>query len=198
MVNSEKNSQRFILAISLFTASVISAIVIALISNQTADYWIVARPVPQGVALTRADLSKASANLKFGNHSYIPTTENPIGAYTRRALTQGELLQTSTLASNQGAVTTQFVPLSIRASDFPGGAGVGDTILVYQVHDARNGETPMPPVLVLEHASITSISQKGANFGSDLSVTLAISERDLPTLLAATSSGRIVAIKSHE
>jgi hypothetical protein len=192
-----KHTPRFIIAISLFLTSILISISVAVFAHRKVQYWVVARPIPQGVEIKEGDLRKAGAAFDIGINSYIRASQNPSGAITLRNLNEGEILQSSTLVSNREALTRDFVPLLIRASDFPGGAGVGDLILLYQVQDLRDGQTGAEPNLISENAFITSMDEKGSNFGSDLSITVAIPDNELKALLAATSSGRIVAVKSH-
>jgi hypothetical protein len=149
------------------------------------------------VAISSADLSRGKATINIGKNSYLHTSKNPVGAIAVRNLQVGEMVLENTLTTDRRQLSTEFVSLSIRASDFPGGTSVGDDIHIFQVHDSRNGEQVIAPALVVQAAPLTAISQKGSNFGSDLSITVAIQREELLPLLAATSSGRLVVIRSH-
>jgi hypothetical protein len=197
MVTQQKNSPRFYFALTLFAASVISALAISYLSNKSAEYWVIARAVPAGVAISSADLSRGKATINIGKSTYLRTSRSPLGAIALRQLQPGEILQASALTNDLRHLSTEFVSLSIRSSDFPGGTSIGDAIHIYQVHDSRNGEQVIAPTLIVRAAPITAINQKGANFGSDLSITVAIQAEDLVPLLAATSSGRLVVARSN-
>jgi hypothetical protein len=69
-------------------------------------------------------------------------------------------------------------------------------VSIYQLHDLRNGESSIDPRLVISEVFIEGISGREGNFSGDFSVTVSLDRRDIPDLLAATTSGRLVIVGS--
>ncbi len=85
----------------------------------------------------------------------------------------------------------------MRLVDIPAQIALGETINIYQLHDSQNGELPDKPQKILNRAFVSSIDRKGTNFGGEVALTISINRADITNLLWATSSGRLVAIRTH-
>jgi len=53
------------------------------------------------------------------------------------------------------------------------------------------------PALVISGAYLRSIDRKSANFGTDVSLTISVFSREIFALLSATSTGRLVVVRSN-
>jgi hypothetical protein len=85
----------------------------------------------------------------------------------------------------------------VRSADISHSVNPGDIVSLFHVHDSRNGEAVIPPYRILSNLFVQGINQKSANFGGDISLTLSLNKEDIPTLLSATSSGRIVVVSTR-
>lgn len=194
----EKKSQtRLIIATSLFFASVFASFLISYISNQGDTYWVALRPIAKGVQVAPSDVFLAKGSLSSTMKGYLASTSNPIGSITRRGLIAGELIHLTALSENIEDLTTESISLAVRSSDLPMSVTAGDMVALYQVHDARNGETVQEPIRIISGVFIKEIAKQGSNFGSDAALTISLNRDDIPRVLSATSSGRIVVVASR-
>lgn len=196
--NVDKKSQsRLLVAGALFLMSIIASLLIAYISSTGGKFWVLNHPLPKGVRIASADISLAKATLGRGAQGYLSSSINPVGAITLRNLASGTLLNGSDLSNSSEELGSESLSIAVRAADLPATISVGDIVSIYQVFDARNGEVVPDPRRIIRGVFIKEISQKGANFGGDLALTVAISRDEVPTVLAATSSGRLVVVASR-
>jgi hypothetical protein len=195
-IPEKKSNTRLIVAGALFATSIIASLLISYISSSGGKYWILNRALPRGVQITSADISLAKVSLGRGVQGYISSTLNPIGATTVRNLAAGALLNTSDLSESGDGLDSESLSIAVRAADLPSSISIGDLVSLYQVFDARNGEEVAAPQRVISGVFIKEIAQKGANFGGDVALTITVRGDDVPTVLAATSSGRIVVVSS--
>ena len=194
----KKNSHtRLVLAITLCIAALVASYAMSLAANQKENYWMITRPVAAGTQLESQDLKFQAVVLGSSSRSYISARFNPIGSYTLRNLSPGELLDAKALSRDQQALTNQQISISMRLVDIPSQIAVGETINIYQLHDAQNGELPDKPEKILNNAFVSSIERKGSNFGGEVALTVSISRAEIANLLWATTSGRLVAIRTH-
>ena len=54
------------------------------------------------------------------------------------------------------------------------------------------------PVEVIHGAHVSSLDRNGSNFGGEVALTIATNPRYVERLLAASTSGRLVAVLSYE
>lgn len=189
----ERNSHtRLIVASSLFALSILASFLFTYTSHQGEKHWVLTHPVAKGVQISESDLTLVRASLATPIHFYLTSQENPFGFISKRNLRAGELLTSFDLSSDRSLLTTESISLAVRASDIPISVQMGDLVTLYQVHDSRNGEAVQPPTEVVSGVFIQEISRKSANFGSDIAVTISLNRRDIPGVLHATASGRIV------
>jgi hypothetical protein len=196
--NVEKKSHtRLLIAGSLFFTSIAASLLIAYLSSLGGKYWVLNHPLPQGVELTASDISLTKVALGRGAQGYISSSLNPIGSITLRNLSAGTLLNISDLKRGGDGLDSESLSISVRAADLPATINVGEIVSLYRVFDARNGEAVPEPQRVISGVFIKEISQKGANFGGDIALTISLHRDEVQTVLSATSSGRLVVVASR-
>jgi hypothetical protein len=192
---SEKKSQtRLLIATSLFFASVFASFLISYISHQGESYWVATHPIAKGVQISPSDVTLTKNTLSPALKGYISSDSNPIGSISRRTFTAGELIHISALSESVEDLTTESISLAVRNTDLPMSISVGDMVALFQVHDARNGETVQEPIRIISGVFVKEIAKQGSNFGSDAALTLSLNRDEIPRVLSATSSGRIVVV----
>jgi hypothetical protein len=197
-INKDKKSNsRLVIAASLFLTSIVASAVISYLSQTGSQYWILTRALPQGVSIESADLSLVRATLDNDSPGYLSGSHSVVGLITRRTIYAGEMLRSDAITRDRKGLVTQSLSLLIRSADIPASARPGDVVTLYQIHDSRNGEEAKLPTVVLSGVFISEIDGKSANFGSDISLTISLNRDDVATVLAATSSGRIVVVPAH-
>jgi hypothetical protein len=195
VTNTEKKSQsRMFVAIALFLASIATSFLIAYLSHQGSSFWVMRTPLPMGAEIKAENVGVVTMKLARATQGYLPGATSPIGSITTRALMQGEILHRGVLSSSDSAPTTESISLAIAATDIPSKVAPGDLVSIYQLHDARNGESEIAPHLVISPVYIEEISGKEGNFSGELSITVSLNRTRVPTLLAATTSGRLVIV----
>jgi hypothetical protein len=195
---SEKTSHtRLIVASTLFALSILASFLFTYTSNQGDRYWVLIRPVATGVQLNNRDLALVRARLTSPISAYLGERENPAGSVTTRNLQSGEMLRSTDISSNSSYLATENISIAVRAADIPSSIGIGELVSLYQVQDARNGEAIQTPTEVISGVFVREISRKSANFGSDIALTISINRRDIPAVLQATASGRLVVASTH-
>lgn len=190
----KKSEKRMAIAITLFLASITTSFAFAFLSHQGSAYWVVTSPLPKGVAITRDDVEISRMKLSRATDGYIQGNLNPIGVITKRSFASGELLLRSAITDSPDQLSAERLSLSLRSVDIPASIVPGDLVTIYQLHDARNGEEAIEPQLILSSLFLVSIEGRKGNFSGDVSVTISLDRKDIPTLLAATTSGRLVIV----
>ena len=194
----EKNSHtRLIVASSLFALSILASFLFTYTSHLGEKYWVLIRPVAIGVQINERDLALVKAKLVSPITAYLSARENPAGSISTRNLQSGELIRSTDISSDNRYLTTENISLAVRAVDIPNSVQIGDLVTLYQVQDARNGEAVEPPTEIISGVFIRDISRKSSNFGSDVALTISLNRRDVPQILQASASGRIVVASSH-
>jgi hypothetical protein len=80
------------------------------------------------------------------------------------------------------------------SSDIPMASMVGDSVSIFQLLDAQNGEEAMAPKRILSGVFISDLDRKGSNFGNTITLTISLDQAQVPILLAASSKGRLVVV----
>lgn len=198
MTLKQKNrSARLPLAITLIAAAFISTFLISAYSNKSSEYWVVNVPISPGHQITGSDISIAHMNLASSAQFYLDAGVEPIGMIATRIMRTGEILGSSDLTSAASTMSTSSVPISVRFLDVAAGLIDGESVDIYWVLDAQNGENSVDPILILGGVTLLSIDSQGNNFGSDVGISLAVEETQVMRLLSATTVGRLVVIRSH-
>ena len=197
MPQKRNSHARLILAATLCGATLLASFAMSMAANQREKYWMVLHPIAAGTQLEASDLGLQSVVLGSSEGNYLPAATNPIGSITRRQLSSGELLEGNSITDDSSAMVNQQISISARVVDIPAALTVGEVVSIYQVHDAKNGESASPARHVLGGVFVTSFDRKGNNFGGEVALTVSINRELIPELLDATTSGRLVIVRAH-
>ena len=189
-----KPETRLIIAVSLFLFSILASFLITYLGQQGDRYWVSTRAIAQGVQIAPGDVELARATLPRALSGYLSSNTNPIGSITRKAISASALLNSDSLSLNGDDLTTESVAIEVRTGDLPISTQAGDIVSLYQVHDSRNGEEVPPPSKIISNVFVREIESKSGNFGGTLTMTISLHRDEVPLVLAATSSGRIVVV----
>ena len=197
MPQKRNSHARLILAATLCGATLLASFAMSMAANQREKYWMVLHPIAAGTQIEASDLGLQSVVLGSSEGNYLPAATNPIGSITRRQLSSGELLEGNSITDDSSAMVNQQISISARVVDIPAALTVGEVVSIYQVHDAKNGESASPARHVLGGVFVTSFDRKGNNFGGEAALTVSINRELIPELLDATTSGRLVIVRAH-
>ena len=186
---------RVLIAASLLVASILSSILISVLSNQKQSFWIANRELTPGQQIAATDISKVQVNISAISNNYVPANINPIGSIVINRIQRTSLIATQSISSQNEAINSAEVSLTIRAIDLPATVLAGDRISIYLVEDAEAGAFPSEPELVLGDIYLGSVERKNSNFGSEAAITIAIGREEISDVLRATTYGRLVVVK---
>ena len=190
-------SPRVIVASVLFMAALLSSFAFAALSDRSSAYWVVSHPVAAGSLLTSADLELIDASLVGNQDQYMAQDLSPIGSTTTRYIAAGEFIAISAVTEDLQDFDAEQVPLNISASDIPATIEIGEPISIYWVPEPQDTQSLSTPELLLTGIFLRSIDRKSSNFGNGLSITVSVDNSQVQRLLAGTSNGRLVIVKSN-
>ena len=190
-----KIQTRVLIAASLLVASILSSVLISALSNQKQSFWIANRELTPGQQIAASDISKVQVNISAISNNYVPAGVNPIGSIVINRIQRTSLIATQSISSQNQAINSAEVSLTIRAIDLPAAVLAGDRISIYLLEDAELGAFPSEPELVLSDIYLGSIERKNSNFGSEAAITIAIGREEISDVLRATTYGRLVVVK---
>ena len=190
-----KIQTRVLIAASLLVASILSSVLISVLSNQKQSFWIANRELTPGQQIAASDISKVQVNISAISNNYVSTDVNPIGSIVINRIQRTSLIATQSISSQNEAINSAEVSLTIRAIDLPASVLAGDRISIYLLEDAESGAFPSEPELVLSDIYLGSIERKNSNFGSEAAITIAIGREEISDVLRATTYGRLVVVK---
>lgn len=194
----KKNSySRLIVSIALCVAALVASYAMSIAANHSDKYWVVTHPIAAGTQVEGQDIGLQSVSLGASSRLYLSNAANPIGSITLRSLSSGELLPSAALTDDSEAMNHQQLAISIRSVDLPSTVEVGEVVTIFQLHDAKNGENGEPPHHIASGVFITSIDRKSTNFGGEVAITISVDRDVIGDILDATTSGRLVVVKSH-
>lgn len=192
------HSPRFAISIALFIAALVASFLMSLAANQKERYWVVNNPIAAGSEVRIRDLAQIEVTLGNSGGKYLPATINPAQSISLRRLLPGELILIQSLARPGESEINDEISISLRSVDIPIGVVTGSLVNIYQLFDAKNGEVAIEPLLILRSAQVSSLDRKGSNFGGEVALTISASPRDTERVLAASTSGRLVAVQTNE
>jgi len=185
------------LAITLISASFLSAFFLATFSHRGSDFWVATVDMSQGHQIVTGDIALRRFDLDSSASLYLAKGDDPLGLIVMNALTPGQIMTSQSVSSSSELLSASAVPISIRAVDVAAGIAAGEGVDIYWVIDSQNGELPVDPILILGGVRLLSFDQKSKNFGTDAALTLAVEETQVLRLLSATTHGRLVVVRSH-
>ena len=194
-MKKSKIQTRVLIAASLLVASILSSVLISVLSNQKQSVWIANRELTPGQQIAASDISKVQVNISAISNNYVSTDVNPIGSIVINRIQRTSLIATQSISSQNEAINSAEVSLTIRAIDLPASVLAGDRISIYLLEDAEAGAFPSEPELVLSDIYLGSIERKNSNFGSEAAITIAIGREEISDVLRSTTYGRLVVVK---
>ncbi|MEY3893236.1 MAG: hypothetical protein RIR78_14 [Actinomycetota bacterium] len=198
MDNERKAAQtRFIVAVSLFAAAIISALALTALGNRTESYWVAKTALAPGAEITQEDISEVKIALGDSASKYISSEISLVGSYLTRAQGAGELISINEVNESPPSMRAQQVPISVRSSDLPIDLAIGEPVSVYWVPEATMGASQSgTPEVVVNGAYIRSIDRKSANFSSEVALTISLFDSQVIELLNSTINGRLVIVRA--
>lgn len=190
-------SPRVIVAGSLFLAALLSSFTFAYLSDSSSKYWIATHPIAPGTYLTSEDITLVNASLADNRQIYLGEDISPIGFTSTQNIPQGSFLPIASLAEDLQSFDSEQVPLNIASSDIPSTIQVGEAISLYWVPEQADPQSLSTPELLLTGIFLRSIERKGSNFGGGLPITVSVDNSQVLRLLAGTSNGRLVVVRSN-
>ncbi len=198
-MNTQKKAAqtRFIVAVSLFAAAIISALALTALGNRTDSFWIAKRSLAPGSEITAGDITLTKVALGDRSEKYISGKTSLVGSYLLRAQNEGELISINEVSDLPPTKRAQQVPIAVRSTDLPVDLAIGEPVNIYWVPDSNMGrsQTGTPEVVVLG-AYIRSIDRKTANFSSEVALTISLFDSQIIELLNSTLSGRLVIVRA--
>jgi hypothetical protein len=198
-MNTQKKAAqtRFIVAVSLFAAALISALALTALGNRTDSYWVAKSALAPGVEITRNQIALVKVALGESASRYISSSTPLEGSYITRAQSAGELISIDDVSDLAPTQRTQQVPIAVRSTDLPIDISIGEAINIYWVPDSAMGGVQIGvPEVVVKNAYIRSIDRKSANFSTDIALTISLIDSQIINLLDATVSGRLVIVRA--
>ena len=198
-MNTQKKAAqtRFIVAVSLFAAALISALALTALGNRTDSYWVAKSALAPGVEISRDQVALVKVALGESASRYISSDTPLVGSFITRAQSDGELISIDDVSDLAPTQRTQQVPIAVRSTDLPIDISIGEAINIYWVPESAMGGVQIGvPEVVVKNAYIRSIDRKSANFSSDIALTISLIDSQIINLLDATVSGRLVIVRA--
>ncbi len=198
-MNTQKKAAqtRFIVAVSLFAAALISALALTALGNRTDSYWVAKSALAPGVEISRDQIALVKVALGESASRYISSNTPLEGSYVTRAQSAGELISIDDVSDLAPTQRTQLVPIAVRVTDLPSDISIGEAINIYWVPESAMGGVQIGmPEVVVKNAYIRSIDRKSANFSPDIALTISLIDSQIIKLLDATVSGRLVIVRA--
>ena len=167
------------------------------LGNRSDTYWIARNSLIPGAQITEGDLAQVQVALGQVSSDYLSENSSVVGSYVLHPIAKNELISLSAVSDLPRGEKSGQVPVSIRSSDIPSDIEIGEAIDIYWVPEAMGIEKSRAPELVVSGVFLNSINRKATNFGSDISLTVSVVNSQIFSLLGATSSGRLVIVRSN-
>lgn len=198
-MNTQKKAAqtRFIVAVSLFAAAIISALSLTALGNRTDSYWVATKNLTPGIQISSGDISLVKVALGEISSDYISGETSLLGSYVNRAQRAGELIAINEVSDLAPSNMAQHVPIAVRSGDLPIDLSVGEAVNIYWVPESAMGGVQIGnPEIVVRQAYIRSLDRKSANFSAEVALTISILDDQIINLLNSTVSGRLVIVRA--
>ena len=198
-MNTQKKAAqtRFIVAVSLFAAAIISALSLTALGNRTDSYWVAEGNLAPGSEISQEDISLVKVALGEISSDYISSETSLVGSYLLRAQSAGELIAINEVSDLAPTDRAQQVPIAVRSADLPIDLSIGEAINIYWVPDSAMGGVQIgTPEIVVRQAYIRSLDRKSSNFSSEVALTISLLDNQIINLLNSTISGRLVIVRA--
>lgn len=198
-MNTQKKAAqtRFIVAVSLFSAAIISALSLTALGNRTDTFWAAKVDLAPGIEITAEDLTLVKVALGEISDKYLSSQISLIGSFTSRAQHKGELLSINDVSDVAPSERAQQVPIAVASADLPADLDIGESVNIYWVPDSAMGGVQIgTPEIVVRGAYIRSLDRKSSNFNSEVAITISLLDTQVINLLNSTIDGRLVIIRA--
>ena len=198
-MNTQKKAAqtRFIVAVSLFAAAIISALSLTALGNRTDSYWVAEGNLAPGSEISQEDISLVKVALGEISSDYISSETSLVGSYLLRAQSAGELIAINEVSDLAPTDRAQQVPIAVRSADLPIDLSIGEAINIYWVPDSAMGGVQIgTPEIVVRQAYIRSLDRISSNFSSEVALTISLLDNQIINLLNSTVSGRLVIVRA--
>lgn len=198
-MNTQKKAAqtRFIVAVSLFAAAIISALSLTALGNRTDSYWVAEGNLAPGSEISQEDISLVKVALGEISSDYISSETSLVGSYLLSAQSAGELIAINEVSDLAPTDRAQQVPIAVRSADLPIDLSIGEAINIYWVPDSAMGGVQIgTPEIVVRQAYIRSLDRKSSNFSSEVALTISLLDNQIINLLNSTVSGRLVIVRA--
>ncbi len=198
-MNTQKKAAqtRFIVAVSLFAAAIISALSLTALGNRTDSYWAAKENLAPGIEITGDDLVLVKIALGEISSKYISSQTPLFGSFTNRAQRKGELISINDVSDVPPSERAQQVPIAVASADLPTDLSIGESVNIYWVPDSAMGGVQIgTPDIVVRGAYIRSLDRKSSNFSSEVAITISLLDTQVISLLNSTVSGRLVIVRA--
>jgi len=193
---SKRKNSRLIIAFLLLATSIAVSIGFSIASQRGTHFWVASQALTPGTLIEPSLIELRTGHLGASQALYFDEDNPPLGLTAERFFAPGEVIAQSGLAEQSDDGASVLVPLSIRSVDIPESAKVGDRVTLFWVLDGR-GEQLFEPEEIARNIYIQSLDRRGSNFGSDLALSVSVTQAAVQKLLSFTSGGRIVVVPSH-
>lgn len=198
MSNYRKRSRtRLITAIGLLVASFCSAFILSFLANRSTPALSARSTLIPGHTIVESDVTSVKIALASGNAHYFLGNRNIVGSVVVRTVEAGELIPNSAITFSEASVVSSTVPISVHSYDIPLNIMLGEKVTLYHVGDPKISSDITPATLLLRGAFIVGINSKGQNLGGDISLSVSIDASQVSALIDATSTGRIVIVRTR-
>lgn len=198
-MNTQKKAAqtRFIVAVSLFAAALISALALTALGNRTDSYWVAKSALAPGAEISPDQIRLVKVALGESASRYISSSTTLVGSFTTKAQSAGDLISIDDVSDLAPTQRTQQVPIAVRSADLPIDISTGEAVNIYWVPESAMGGVQIGvPQLVVKSAYIRAIDRKSANFSSEIALTISLIDSQIIDLLDATVSGRLVIVRA--
>ena len=191
---------RLVVGVLLVLVSVLAGARLLSASGRSQTVWAAARDLAPGTQLAAGDLKTARVRL-YGNPGRYVSGRGapPYGFLLRRGVGAQELLPFAALTRPGGDLALRYVTVPVGRGHLAPNLRSGTQVDVYVSPERRAGvavlaPSEVSPRLVVRNVTVLQRPRTAGFAGggtSDEAVVLAVRPTDVPSVLAAMSSGRI-------